>query len=125
MQDSSNIHKKIFYFFFYFVIIGIILFIISTAAAFILRSSSEFSLTLFPILFVLLPPLSLFYVTTVVYADAIKLKVQGAEIRKPLSWAIASFFIIGLAIYLSFRKVDFKKQIEDKLLLTKTPPLNL
>ena len=69
----------------------------------------------FPLLFFVLPPLSTVIASFVVYKDAVKLKNQGANIESPSFWAAATFISIGLPIYLAFRRVDYKRQIRDKI----------
>lgn len=114
MLNSSNLVNKIFYFFCYLFVVGGVIFFLATGAAFIVRSANGLGIILFPILFFLLPLLLSFFISVIVFIDAHRFKIRGAQVGVPFFWALGSFFIIGLPIYLSFRIVDFRKQVEDK-----------
>lgn len=114
MSYSSNLNNKIFYFLCYLFIVGAVIFFLTTGAAFIIRSADENGMILFPILFFLLPLLLCFLLALIIFIDAHRLKIRGAQLGKPFLWALGSFFLVGLPIYLSFRIVDFRKQVENK-----------
>lgn len=112
-EDSSNLGSKIFYFIYYSVVMGAVIFLLIGGAMFFISSSKELGLALFPILFFFLPPILSLIISIVVYRDAKKLKSQGADINSPILWALVSYVLVGFAVYLSLRRVDFKRQIKN------------
>lgn len=114
-ESPSNIGNKIFYFIYYTTVIGVLFILFFVVAIFLTNSSEGLGIAIFSSLFFFLPPLLTLIASIIIYRDAKKLKNQGANIENPSFWAVTAFISIGIPVYLAFRKVDYKKQIKDKI----------
>lgn len=127
-EGLSNIVNKIFYFVYYSIIIIFFIFVFSVGVMFLVDSLEELDMLGLSFLIFVLPGLLTFSASLIasitVYRDAKKLKNQGANVESPFFWAIITFISVGLPLYLAFRKVDYKKQIKNKINSGQAPIIN-